>query len=323
MLTVLILLILIIVIMALLPVSVEDTSISDPAIDYDDAMMRVSMIRQAEQDSGEISEKRFSEAMTHGEKTEKAIIVYHGFTSCPEQFRELGKTLFERGYNVFIPRIPHHGKTDRLVYDALADTSAEELAAFATETIDIGRGLGDELIIGGLSGGGTIATWVIQEHDDVEQAIIVAPFLGIGIVPTPLNRPIARILDDIPNFHMWWNPRTKENNAYTLDYQYPGYAMHALAEYLRLGYAAQDDARDNPPGVKSIIVITNKNDAAVDNNVTEQFVNLWQSHSDELVTTYEFEKALGLPHDLITPTREDGDPALVYPIIIQNLDILE
>ena len=234
--TVLALLIMLFAIMTFWPVSVEDTSISDPAVDYDDAMARVSAIRQAEQESGEINEKCFSEAMTHGGKTEKAIIVYHGFTSCPEQFRELGQSLFERGYNVFIPRMPHHGQADRLAYDALADTSAEELAAFATETIDIGRGLGDELIIGGLSGGGTIATWAIQEHEDVEQAIIVAPFLGIGIVPTPLNRPIARILDDIPNFHMWWDPRSKEDNAYTLDYQYPGYAMHALAEYLRAGF---------------------------------------------------------------------------------------
>ena len=220
-------LVLLFVVMTRLPVTVDDTSVSNPATSYDDAIARIETIRTAEQSSGAINDVCLSDAMTHGQSTEKVVIFFHGFTSCPEQFRELGESFFDRGYNVYIPRLPHHGESDRLAYDALSGTSAEELAAFATATIDIGRGLGDEMIVGGLSGGGTIATWVIQEHDDVEQAVIIAPFVGIGILPTPLNRPISHILDDIPNFHMWWDPRSKEENPYTLDYQYPGYAMHA------------------------------------------------------------------------------------------------
>jgi carboxylesterase len=85
------------------------------------------------------------------------IVFFHGFTSCPEQFRKLGEQFYEQGYNVDIPRNPHHGHADQLS-EAMLETSAEELAAFATESIDIARGLGDELIVRGLSGDGTITT---------------------------------------------------------------------------------------------------------------------------------------------------------------------
>lgn len=311
-------LILFLIVLSFLPFNVEDTSVSNPAITHEEAVARVEAIRAAEEASGEINPVCLPNLMTHGEKTEKVIVFYHGFTSCPEQFRELGEQFFEQGYNVYIPRMPHHGHADRMS-EALLETSAEELAAFATESVDIARGLGDELTVAGLSGGGTLATWIGQEHEDVEQVVMVAPFLGIGFVPTILNRPLTQIADHVPNIWMWWDPRTKEDNPLSQSYQYPRYPLHALAEYLRLGFAAQQDARQNKPGVNRIVVITNDNDDSVNNDIIGQFVDTWRDHGEEYLNTFEFEKELNLPHDLITPTREDGNPTLVYPIIIDNI----
>ena len=148
---------------------------------------------------------------------------------------------------------------------------------------------------------------------------MIAPFLGIGFVPTVLNRPLAQIADNIPNIWMWWDPQTKENNPFSQSYQYPRYPLHALAEYLRLGFAAQRDASQTKPAVSRIVVITNANDDSVNNGIIAQFVATWQTHGEEYLDAYEFEKDLNLPHDLITPTREDGNPALVYPIIIEHI----
>jgi hypothetical protein len=115
---------------------------------------------------------------------------------------------------------------------------------------------------------------------------------------------------------MWWDPVRKLDDPYTQPYQYPRYPLHALAEYLRLGYAAKQDTEKSRPNVNAIYVITNANDSSVDNNITAQFVDAWLAHGEEYLDTYEFEKELNLSHDLITPTREDGNPALVYPVII-------
>jgi carboxylesterase len=302
-----------------LPVTVDDQSVSNPAAGHDEALARVAAIQEAEATSGEINPVCETTVMTHGEKTDNAIIFFHGFTSCPEQFRELGQQMFDEGYNVYIPRMPHHGKLDRS-QEALLPTTAEELAIFSTDTVDIAHGLGEHIVVGGLSGGGTISTWVAQEHEDVDRVIAVAPFLGIGFIPTPLNRIVARIMDDIPNIDMWWDPTTKADNPSTADYAYPGYPLHALAEYLRLGFATQDSARRDKPAVDSILVINNAHDDSVNNGITNQLVAAWKAHGEDFLRTYEFEDALGLPHDLITPTREDGNPALVYPVIIDNIE---
>jgi pimeloyl-ACP methyl ester carboxylesterase len=302
----------------LLPFNVDDASVSNLVTSYDEALTRINSIQNAEKASGEINPLCISNVMSHGEQTEKVIVFYHGFTSCPEQFRELGETFFEQGYNIYIPRLPHHGHADQMS-DALLKTSAEELAGFATESINIARGLGDEVIVAGLSGGGTIATWIAQEHEDVDTAVMVAPFLGIGFIPTVLNRPLTQIADNIPNIWMWWDPTTKEKNPFTQSYQYPRYPLHALAEYMRLGFAAERDAKQNKPGVERLIVITNANDESINNGIVAQFEDLWQQHGEEFMRSYQFEKNLGLPHDVITPTREDGNTALTYPIIIDYI----
>ncbi|MCB8982618.1 MAG: alpha/beta fold hydrolase [Ardenticatenaceae bacterium] len=307
---------------SIMPFNVNDTSVSNPAASHDEAIARVEAIRADEEASGELNPVCLTNVMTHGQKTAKVIVFYHGFTSCPEQFRELGQQFFDQGYNVYIPRLPYHGHADQLT-NAMLDTSAEELAAFATASLDIAHGLGEEVIVGGLSGGGTIATWIAQQHEDVDQVVVVAPFLGIGFIPALLNRPVARILDGIPNIWMWWDPKAKAENPFTAYYSYPRYPLHALAEYLRLGYAAQQAARSNPPGVRSIVVITNANDQSVNNDIIDEFVTTWQKHGEEDMDTFEFERELNLPHDLITPTREDGNPALVYPIIIDHIITVE
>ena len=102
-------------------------------------------------------------------------------------------------------------------------------------------------------------------------------------------------------------------------YQYPRYPVHALSEYMRLGLAAERDAKQNKPGVERLIVITNANDESINNGIVAQFEELWQQHGQEFMRSYQFEKDLGLPHDVITPTREDGNTALTYPIIIDYI----
>jgi hypothetical protein len=122
---------------------------------------------------------------------------------------------------------------------------------------------------------------------------------------------------------MWWDPTTKAENPNTAAYAYPRYPLHALAEYLRLGFAAAQAAREEAPSADSIVVITNANDHSVDNGTTTKLVDHWQDHGEEALDTFQFEAALNLPHDLITPDREDGNPALVYPIIIESIVVSE
>ena len=128
---------------------------ADPTGSYEEALARIEAIQLDEDARGDLNPVCHTTLMTHGERTEDVIVFLHGFTSCPDQFVELGKQFYERGYNVYIPRTPHHGLAD-LMTDDLINLTAEESIAFASQSADIAQGLGERVTVSGLSGGGTM-----------------------------------------------------------------------------------------------------------------------------------------------------------------------
>ena len=284
----------------------------NPVSSYEEALSRVEQILAEESQLLQLNPMCGTRLMTHKGKAEKVIVFLHGFTSCPDQFAQLGKEFFRRGCNVYIPRLPRHGQRDRLG-NPLKGLTAEDLALFATQSADIAQGLGQRVIIVGLSGGGSMTTWLSQERDDVDLAVPISPFLGIGFIPRMLNRPLVNIILRIPDFFQWWDPVNKENNPNSAPYSYTRYPIHALFENLRLGYVAESKARLKRPAAGSILIITNANDRSVNNSVIGEFKDTWQFFGKEFVQSFEFAKDLQLPHDLITVGRPDAKTELVYP----------
>lgn len=309
-------LIIVLVVLAVKPFSLRETYTPDPAENYVAAVVRIEATLAAEAEIPDLSPECGSLLMTHDEKVENVIVFLHGFTSCPDQFESLGEEYFNQGYNVFIPRQPRHGLQE---YDGapLKGLIAEELAAFGTEVADIAQGLGERVVVVGLSGGGAVATWLAQERADIDLAVPVAPFLGIGFIPRPLTRPLTNLILLIPDFHQWWDPVYQLSNPLSAPYSCRGYQMHALFENLRLGFAAEEDAKKVKPAVGSILVITNANDESVNNEVVAEFEQLWLEHGEEFLQTYQFEKELGIPHDMITFNRPDGRVDIIYPKLLE------
>jgi hypothetical protein len=61
-------------------------------------------------------------------------------------------------------------------------------------------------------------------------------------------------------------------------------------------------------------VVTNANEAALDNRLAYRIVDSWRAHGAH-VTTHEFPASAHLPHDLIDPGNPDQDTELVYPVV--------
>jgi hypothetical protein len=131
---------------------------------------------------------------------------------------------------------------------------------------------------------------------------------------------VANALRVLPNIWMWWDPVHKQDNPVASSYGYRRYPTHALEDLMRLGFAAERDARRVKPLVPDIIMVTNANDNSVNNAIAGAFVRTWRKHGAELVETYAFDEDLGLPHDLITPTRPGGHTDVVYPVLFDLLD---
>ncbi len=97
-----------------------------------------------------------STLMTHGGGTERAAVYLHGFTSCPAQGAALATRLFDRGFNVYLPRMFGHGGLDPTNF-SMAELEAQQLVEMADEAVDIATGLGRQVFVIGLSAGGTVA----------------------------------------------------------------------------------------------------------------------------------------------------------------------
>lgn len=297
------------------PFELKATFTPNPAQSHQDALSRIYVIRDKEAKL-DLHPECGTRLQTHGAKTDTAVVLLHGFTSCPEQFVMLGQEFYARGYNVYIPRQPRHGFKTRLG-EPLEGLTAEEMAQFAQQTADIAQGLGERVIVAGISGGGVMATYLSQERDDVDVAVPISPFLGIRFIPRPLNRPLANLVLSLPDFWQWWDFIHKEKSPTSASYSYTRYPTHALLENMRLGYATEEDAKRIRPAADKIIMITNANDPSVNNAVIAEFEQMWLKHGDDSLALYQFAKSLGLPHDLISPDRPGAQIDLVYQKLLE------
>jgi len=301
--------------MAFRPISMQQLeSRPAPVLNYEEAVARVKSMQEA--DNEDLAwDVCVTKLYDQGRQTEHVIVLLHGFTACPQQFNELGKQYFEAGHNVFIPRLPYHGLSDRLT-DALVNLSAENLAAFGDRVIDIAHGLGKKITVMGISGSGTLVAWLAQNRADLDFAFSVAPMLGLAFIPASLTRLVERFALLLPNFFLWWDPRTKANNPYSIYYAYPRYPSHALVEIMRLAMITRAQAAKSPPAAKSITLIVNDAEPAVSNAEILILLKLWRKHGVANLSEYHFDKDMKLPHDIITPGTPGVPIGDVHPRLI-------
>jgi alpha-beta hydrolase superfamily lysophospholipase len=283
-----------------------------PAGGYEDAVRRVTA-RQAQEASGHNPLCR-TQLFTHGQRTARAIAFIHGYTNCPRQFASLAEQFHARGYNTLTALMPHHGLADRLT-DAHRRLTAEELAAYADEIVDIANGLGEHVTLLGLSGGGMVAAWAAQTRSDLDLAVVIAPNFGFKAVPRALTRVAAYLVLLAPDVVLWWNPFEREKGR--LPHVYPRFTLHGLTEQWRLGFAARKRAERQPPAARSILVVTNAHDLAVDNQAIARMVARWRAWGTSPVRTYEFPNDLHLLHDIVDPGHAGQRVDVVYPKLLE------
>src|SRR5512140_2499631 len=111
-----------------------------PAQDYAEAAARAAALQA--RDGDDINPKCRTRLLTHDRRTPWAIVFWHGYTNCPQQWVRYAEPWQARGCNVLVPRLPGHGAQDRFC-DMLGAFGAADMCAAADESLDIARGLGE------------------------------------------------------------------------------------------------------------------------------------------------------------------------------------
>lgn len=291
-----------------------DAAPAAPLASYADAVAAIDAIIADEGDA--IHPLCHTKLLTHGDTTAHAVVIYHGMGTCPQQFATLAQQLYEDGANVVIARLPYHGMTDRLT-DLPAQTTGEASLHSAGQLIDIAHGLGAAVTVVGFSSGGGVASWLAQNRADIDRAVIISPLLGVQAFPANVTRALSTAVRFVPNWWGWFNEELKEGvegPAYT----YPRYSSRALAEYLRIGQRALEQASSAAPAVQEIRVVSNLNDESVRPELTRALAEAWRAHGADLYL-HEFPANAGLKHDMIDPGQPYQQVELVYPVVVEAI----
>ena len=276
-----------------------------PVVDYTAAINRIAALQSVE--DSVVAPGGGSILLTHGHRTARVVVLYHGLTDSPLQYFPFAQRLFAEGDNVFVPRLPHHAEKAGRVAN-MGKLTAQELRDLGDGSVDLARGLGDTVIVSGLSAGGTVAAWVGQYRTDVQRVVVVAPALEVTHVPSLLHGAALRIALRLPNVS-----RSSPRDSTEPDRE-PGWATHAVAQTLKLGVAVRRNASERAPAVHELTVLLNAYDRTISNAAAIDLAHSWARHGGA-TQVYMLPDSLHLPHDVIDPRHPGSNTGAVYPVL--------
>jgi carboxylesterase len=100
-------------------------------------------------------------------------LVLHGFTGNPQALRPIAEALAAAGFTVELPLLPGHG-TD--VEDML-ETRWQDWSGAAEDAFVGLEKRCDELVVVGLSAGGTLTCWLAEQHPAIRCIAVVNPMV--------------------------------------------------------------------------------------------------------------------------------------------------
>lgn len=251
--------------------------------------------------------------LDHGERTPLAVLLLHGFTNHPGQYREFAPLVHAQGANVLVPRMPEQGDRDRLTR-RMSRLTAETLLKHASQALDIACGLGERVCVAGISSSGLLCAYFGQYRADVARAIAIAPVFAMLQLTYGVSYALTHLMLVIPDMYLWWDPRVKEEQRPAT--AYPWFSTHALGQTMRIGEDVYTRARRAAPAAQSVVLMTNPHDPAVHNAVTHQVARKWDKRRPGSVLEFEFTD-LPRNHDIIEPDNPNARTDIVYPRLLE------
>lgn len=283
----------------------------DPARSYDEALVRVRAMQALDDDR--ILPQAHTALLDHGARTRLAVVLLHGFTNHPGQYREFAPLVHAQGANVFIPRMPEQGDRNRLTR-RMSRLTAESLLERASQAVDIACGLGQRVCVAGISSSGLLCAYFGQYRADVARAIAIAPVFAMLQLPYGISYAATHAMLALPDTYLWWDPRLKTEQRPAS--AYPWFSTHALAQTMRIGEDVYARASRAAPAAESVVFMTNPHDPAVNNAAAHRVALAWDKRRAGSVLEFEFTD-LPRNHDIIEPDNPHARIDVVYPRLLE------
>ncbi|MGD1906507.1 MAG: alpha/beta hydrolase [Leptolyngbyaceae cyanobacterium] len=238
-----------------------------------------------------MDESMYSQVWLHPQPTARVCLFLHGFTAGPYQFQPLGEKLYQAGYNVLAPLMPGHGRAGDWSKDnpPPLPTDSKEYLTFGVKWLNLAKQMGDKVVVGGLSGGGTLCSWLAYEKSsDIDRALLFAPYMSASL------RVIDLFVNTFDDYFEWEK---------TVGQSYQGFALKALRAVLSIGKYVMAKSRDKGP-VAPMFVISSESDKAV-NNLDHRTLFDRAVSAQPQCWYNRFGRTLDIPHTMLT--KAEGD----------------
>lgn len=259
-------------------------------------------VRQSELEIGLRNAACRSQFLVHPYTTSKVCLFLHGFTAGPYQFEPLGKALFNQGYNVLVPLQPGHGLAgDWNSHNPppLA-TDIKTYQEFVLNWVEIAKTLGEKVVVGGLSSGGTLTAWLALEYpQEVDRALLFTPYLSNQ------NLLFDLLIKILPVYFEWFNKDASGN------FGYKGFRVPALRIFLELGEQVLKQAQNHPAA--PILMVCSESDRAVSRSKQQDFFTRVVKQQPKS-WYYCFDDSLEIEHRMMTKLEDNDYEELVITL---------
>ena len=171
------------------------------------------------------TEKTIIWADKPGESTPFAVVSLHGFSASRQEAAPLAdRVATAMGANLFYTRFSGHGRGG----EAMLAGSVNAWLNDSYEAVEIGRRLGERIVVIGVSSGGTAATWLATQPfaDRISALILISPNYApaernASLLLWPWGRHIA---EQVVGPEYSWEPQNEDHAAYWT-HRYPTRAL--------------------------------------------------------------------------------------------------
>lgn len=193
-------------------------------------------------------------------KTEFSVVYLHGFSaSCGEGYPVNMEFAKRYGCNMYLARLHAHGLESE---NNLLDLTPENYLESAKEAVNIGRQLGEKVILMSTSTGGTLSLAIASENPWIHALILYSPNIDVvdqsaNILLKPWGLKIAQLIkgkfnkyDDPPEVQKYWQSKYRLEGVQAMkglvNATMNKETFQMINQPLFLGYYYEDENNQDP-----------------------------------------------------------------------------
>src|SRR3990167_3598479 len=269
-------------------------TVTSESLSYSQALSKVGSLRKDETSRGVTSNCQ-SRLLVHEQKTAKSVVMFHGVSACSYQFSDLAQYFYERGYNVYAPTALEHGTSDEKAY---SQVSSKQLVDFANQSANITSALGSETGVIGLSGGGMLATWTAQYHENMKHLLVLSPFFE------PSRQQAAAY--KIKPFLLFYGKHIIPDTFSVNDDGSTGLSYYALTQFAIVGKNLPSPAAKT--NIQSVSLVLVEDDIDINQPLARSTISEIADTNNLKLRSYDIPAAWGIAHVTVGPENEKIDP---------------